>query len=83
MDTKLKIVICSDVDYDNLIAEIYYDDKFVALISQEEGPSKLKVEFSGPTQNEEAILRKVDLDWFQHALEEAKEKLIGEALPNK
>lgn len=79
MEKKLRVQVCSDVDYDNLIAEIYCDEKFVALISQEEGVSNLKVELPGPNQNEAAVIRKVDLDWFQKALQEAKKKLIEDA----
>ena len=31
-----RIQICSDVDYNYLIAEIYIEDKFVALLSRED-----------------------------------------------
>jgi len=72
----LRVQICSDVDYDNLIAEIYYRGKYVALISQENGPDKLVVEFPGPDMNEDVIIREVDFDWLLNALREAKIKLI-------
>lgn len=42
---NLKMQICSDVDYENLIAEIYLEDKFIALISQENGIGNFMVEF--------------------------------------
>lgn len=76
MSKSFKIVVCSDLDYEQLIAEIYYEEKFVALVSQEEGPSSLKLEFPGQNQNEEAIIRRVDLKGFQEALEAAKNKLV-------
>lgn len=82
MESKLKIQICSDIDYNNLIAEIYFDEKFVALISQEDGVSNLKLEFPGLNQNEEAVIRKVDLDWFQEALLVAKKSLVGDVAPH-
>ena len=72
----LRVLICSNVEYNNLIAEIYSHGKYVALVSQEKGPDKLVVEFPGPDQNEAAIIRKVDLDWFEYALQQAKIKLI-------
>ena len=31
---RLKIVIASDVDYENLIAEIYLNDEFIALLQR-------------------------------------------------
>lgn len=72
----LKVLICSDVGYDKLIAEIYHDGKYVALISQEDGPDRLVVEFPGPGMNEQAIARQVDLAWLEAALPAAKRKLI-------
>lgn len=79
MCAKLKVTVCSDQDYDELIAEIYHDEKFVALISQEKGRNKLYVEFPGPDNIEEMVVKKVSLDWLQDALEKAKIELIGES----
>lgn len=67
----LKIVIASDIDYKNLIAEIYCNDQYVALLQQEDGKEALKVELGNG-------LNTIDLDWFQHALSEAKERLLNE-----
>ena len=78
MCNGLKVLICSDVGYDKLIAEIYCDDKYVALISQEDGADRLAVEFPGPGMNEEAIARKVDLAWVEAALPAARRKLLGD-----
>ena len=72
-----KILICSDVDYDHLIAEIYLGDKFVALISQEAGKDKLQIEFPRIGLNQAAVCEKLELDYFLSAVEEAKRKLIG------
>ena len=33
---KKEILICSDCNYDNLIAEIYIDDKYIALVSYDD-----------------------------------------------
>ncbi|MFC0140552.1 hypothetical protein ACFFJN_10955 [Erwinia mallotivora] len=41
-NNQLKILTVSDVDYKNLIAEIYCDEEYVALIQQEEGKENLK-----------------------------------------
>jgi len=74
----LKVLICSDVEYDKLIAEIYHHDRYVALISKEDGPNQLAVEFPGPGMNEDVVTRKVDLVWLEAALAAARRKLIGE-----
>lgn len=76
MHEGLRVLICSNVEYNNLIAEIYSHGKYVALVSQEEGPDRLVVEFPGPDQNEDAIIREVNFDWFEYALRQAKNKLI-------
>ncbi|WP_241613746.1 hypothetical protein [Rosenbergiella epipactidis] len=65
----LKIVIASDVDYENLIAEIYQNDEFIALLQQEDGINDIKVEFS-------SNISVIDFDWLQNALNEAKIKLL-------
>lgn len=78
MQRKMDIRICSDLDYENLIAEIYCDGKFVALISHEGDASNLRIEFPGSDQNEEAIARQVDLDSFEQAVQEAKQKLLDD-----
>jgi hypothetical protein len=77
MCAKLKVTVCSDRDYEELIAEIYHDEKFVALISQDEGRDKLYVEFPKPNNIEEMVAGRVGLEWFQDALEKAKLELIG------
>lgn len=73
---ELRIDICSDIDYDWLIAEIYCDGKFVALLSQEGGPDHLMVEFLG-VSDEESSVRKVGLDWLVNALMAARQRLGG------
>lgn len=72
---KTTILISSDPDFNKLIAEIYGDDQFIALISQEHGISKLVVEF--PKADVPNALRAVDLQWFLDALHAAKAKLIA------
>jgi hypothetical protein len=69
---KLRIQIASDVDYNHLIAEIYYSDRFVALLSQENSPDKLAIEFPDVFNR----LEMVNLDWFLDAVQQAKEELL-------
>ena len=72
-----RIQVCSDVDYENLIAEVYVEGKFVALVSREDLSQGFCVEFPGPEQHEPAISRRVDLLTLLEALDEAKAQLAG------
>ena len=72
---ELKITIASDTDYDQLVADIYCDSKFVALISQDDGPDRLKLVF--PERSNPYIIRSVGLDWFMDAVQKAKDKLLN------
>jgi hypothetical protein len=67
---QLKIIIASDIDYEKLIAEIYCNDEFIALLQQEDGIDDIKVEFS-------SNINALDLDWLQNALHEARKKLLN------
>lgn len=74
-----RIQVCSDVDYEHLIAEIYVGERFVALVSREDPSRDYNVEFPGPDQHEPAITRKVHLSPLLAALAEARSSLGGEA----
>ncbi|MCD9120889.1 hypothetical protein [Cupriavidus sp. UGS-1] len=78
---KSEVLIASDVDYEQLIAEIYCDGRFVALLSRDKGPDHLEVVFPGPQANEAAITRSVELDWSKDALNCAKALLLSGADP--
>ena len=62
---KKEILICSDCNYDNLVAEIYIDDKYIALV---ETPTIKLI-------NEDMVTHKVDYNVFIELLEEAKNSL--------
>lgn len=62
-----KVIITDDSDRDNLIAEIWYDNKVIAEINSEK--SKLEIEFINVT----GLL--LDLDGFLEAINIAKSKL--------
>lgn len=69
---KYKIVICSPPNYNNLVAEIFFEDKFVALVSQEISKSNFELEFPGSNLDESQILRKIDVDGFFQAIIQAR-----------
>ena len=73
-----KTMIASDADYEKVYAEIYCDEKFVALVSQENGLDKLRIEFPYASIDEGMILRNIEMEGFLSALTEAKQRLSGE-----
>lgn len=75
-NSGIEIIFSSDSDYENLVVELRYDGKFIALLNQDEGIDKLKIEFPGTVALEEMVLRKVDLKVFETALKMAKKELM-------
>lgn len=76
--TNYRIQIASDADYNEVIAEIYVDGKFVALLNQEHGKTDLRVDFPGPERHQDSLLRSIPLGTLLDALAAAKAKLIQE-----
>ena len=73
---ETRIQIASDPDHENVCAEIYVADKFVALLSHEPN-SEQRLEFPGVGQDEALLQRTVALDVFLRAVEQAREALLG------
>lgn len=71
----LKVTIASDTDYKRVVAEIYCDGMFVALISQDHGPDDLRLEFPA-SPDPSAVCRSVGLNWFVDAVRKAKDQLL-------
>lgn len=77
MRTNFTILIASDPEHEKVFAEIYCGERFVALVSQEEGLHCLRIEFPDATMEESMVLRKVEMEGFQEALRSAARKLAG------
>jgi hypothetical protein len=75
---RFSVMIASDMDHEKVYAEIYCDERFVALISQERGPEHKVLELPGPGLVEERICREVSLEEFLRALQLASRKLDGD-----
>jgi hypothetical protein len=71
-------IIASPLDYDELVAEIYYDGLFFALISQERGKGLFDIETPGVNLIEKELIRKVDVDGFMKAVVVACQRLKGD-----
>jgi hypothetical protein len=69
---KYHIEIGSPPDYEQLVAYIIFDNKHeIVLVSQDEGPDNLKIEFL-----EGSKLLKIDYGLLLDALQVAKQKLV-------
>ena len=77
MDKKFSNMIANDDSHEKVFVEIEFDEKFVALISQEEGEDRLRIEFPGPGLVEEHICRDTYLDDFLQAIKEARQRLVN------
>ncbi len=75
MSKEFTIVIASDSEHEKVFAEVYFQSKFVALVSQEKGLDQLCIEFPSSNVDESMIAREVDVDGFNQALITAAKKL--------
>lgn len=71
-------MIASPSEYEELVAEIFYDGLFVALVSQERGSGLFDIETPGLDLVEDYVTRKVDVAGFIKAIETACQRLSGE-----
>ncbi len=72
-----EILLASPPEYKDLVAEIYYDGKFVFLVNQENGPGLFEVEMPGRDVVESEVIRHVDLSGLLEAMESACKRLSG------
>jgi hypothetical protein len=79
MAESFEILIASDDEHERVVAEIYIDDKFVALVSQDQGIDQAVIEFPGTALDENQILRRVEVSDFRRAIDTATKRLAGEA----
>jgi hypothetical protein len=70
-----ELLVVSAPEYTQLVAEIYYDGRFVALVNQERGAGLFDVETPGNNLVESKLARKVDIRGFVAALNDACERL--------
>ena len=75
IEYNIKIEIASDIDFNKLIAEIYINDKYFCLISQENGVDSL--ELINPNYNKNSnIIRNIPIKILNKSIKLAIEKLI-------
>ena len=71
MTTKIEITISSDLDYENLIAELTMGGEFLGLVTNE---PQIGFRFEVPENTVSEIT--IELDKFIEALNEAKAELL-------
>ena len=69
---NLEYSVASDVDFEDLIADIGFDDKLVALLTQEDGFENLRIRLYPPKDREYWEFR---FDEFQNVILKAKNRL--------
>lgn len=74
MDNKFRILLVSDLDYEEMVADICYQDDTVATITQEKGVDKMEIELFPPFESQSSW--KFNLEDFLKALQNAKKCLI-------
>lgn len=72
MSNNFIVEISSDLDYENMIANILFNEEPIAIVSQEKGIDKLEIELF--YENSKSI--QFSLDKFLKSLQLAKERLI-------
>lgn len=70
-----RILVCSDVDYDELVAEIFSEGKFAALVARSVDGTFV-TDFPW-VENKDAATNRVDLSTFAAALGAAEKALLG------
>lgn len=72
MEEKFIIRICSDIDYEDLVADIYFKDKIVAMVTQELGFENLEIKIYPPVNAEFWVFK---FSEFESAIQHAKQRL--------
>jgi hypothetical protein len=73
-----EMLIASPPRYNALVAEIYFDGRFVALISQERGSGLFDIETPEPNLVEDHVQRRVEWLNFRDMVDLACRRLRGE-----
>ncbi len=77
-NTGFEIMLVSLPEYECLVAEIYFNKQYIALVSQERGPGKFDLHTPGLDFDETMVLRQVDVTCFIDAVQKACKWLAGE-----
>jgi hypothetical protein len=79
MKNKFQIRICSDLDYEEMVADVCYEERTIATVTQENGIDKMEIEIC----SEGAKIWKFSLDEYVAAIISAKQTLIEMQKPKE
>lgn len=48
MNPRFRITVGSDIDYEDLVGDLYFDDQIVCILTQEEGFQAMQLQLFGP-----------------------------------
>lgn len=71
MEKGYQIIIGSPIEYEELVAYIVIDGRHIALLNQDNGKDKIKLEFF-----DEPMAKELDLNVFIEAILEARTELL-------
>lgn len=72
MDKKFSIEFCSDLDYEEMVADIYYEGHAIGMLTQENGTENMKIKLY---QISVEVLE-MPLDGYLETIVDAKNQLI-------
>ena len=72
INADFRVNIFGDLEYEDLVADIYFKDEFVAMLSQENGFENLEIEIHLPKGKEKWTFKFAD---FDRVLQHAKQRL--------
>ena len=81
MKNDFRVRICSDLDYNEMVADVCYKNNTVAIITQEHGIDNMEIEILPlPMESE---YRKFSLNDFLETILRAKQRLIEMQKPDE
>ncbi len=73
MNEKFVIKFCSDLDYEEMVADICYKNSRVAMITQENGIDNMEIEIFSPSPETSWTFSLID---FVETIQRARKSLI-------
>ena len=73
MNSLFLVELCSDLDYEEMVADVSYGNQILAIIDQEKGIDQMEIEIFMPDSNAKSW--KLPLDEFIKTLHFAKKTL--------
>ena len=72
MNEKFRVDISSDLEYEDLVADIYFEDQIVAILTQELGFENMEIKIYPSKKQERWIFR---FSEFEEVIQYAKRRL--------